>query len=69
MENRSYEIVDDRYEPKIGHNIALAIQHAVEDVQPDAVAHFGLDAERCVPFTHNDRPRDVWDALMEKMRK
>ena len=68
MENRSYEIVDGRYEPKVGVNMAEAITHAVEDVPADTVASFGLDATRCVPFTSNDRPRDVWDALMEKMR-
>lgn len=68
MENRFYEIVDGRYEPKTQHNLATAITHAIEDVPPTTVAQFGLDAERCVPFCSTDRPRDVWDALMEKMR-
>lgn len=65
---RAYEIVDGRYEPKVGKNIAAAIMEAIEDIQPNSTASFGLDAERCVAFTGTDRPRDVWDRLMEKIR-
>lgn len=69
MENRAYEIVEDRYEPKIGQNIAQAITHAVEDIPVNTVGKFGLDAERFVRFTSNDRPRDVWDRLHESLNE
>lgn len=66
---RSYEIVDGRYEPKRGQNIALAMTHAVEDVPVGEVAKFGLDPWRWVEFTSTDRPRDLWDRLMEKINE
>lgn len=66
---RSYEIVDGRYEPKRGHNIALAMTHAVEDVEVGTVAKFGLDPWRWVEFSSTDRPRDLWDRLMQKMNE
>lgn len=66
---RSYEIVDGRHEPKIGHNIATAMTHAIEDVEPNTVAKFGLDQWRWVEFTSTDRPRDLWERLMAKINE
>lgn len=67
--NRSYEIVDGRYEPKLHHNIGTAMTHAIEDVEANTVGKFGLDPWRWVEFTSTDRPRDLWDRLMEKLNE
>uniref|UniRef100_A0AB39CEN7 Uncharacterized protein n=1 Tax=Pseudomonas phage HRDY3 TaxID=3236930 RepID=A0AB39CEN7_9VIRU len=69
MTERSYEIRDGRHEPRLHHNIGTAITQAVEDLPAGTVGKFGLDDVRFVEFTNQDRPRDVWERLMEKLNE